>query len=41
MLTQMRKKRNKSAILKLFLAIIEYVRELLISNMHIKFEEDT
>ena len=24
-----------------FLAIIEFVRELLISNMHNKFEEDT
>ena len=35
------KNRNKSAILIFFSAIIELVRELLISNMHHKFEEDT
>ena len=32
--------RNKSAILKFFAAIIELVQELLISNMHNKFEAD-
>ena len=32
--------RNKSAILNFFSAIIELVQELLISNMHNKFEED-
>ena len=34
------KNRNKSAILNFFSAIIELVQELLISNMHNKFEED-
>ena len=37
---KMRKKSNKSAILNFFSAIIELVQELLISNMHNKFEED-
>ena len=32
---------ENSAILKFFSAIIELVQELLISNMHNKFEEDT
>ena len=35
------KNRNKLAILNFFSAIIELVRELLISNMHNKFKEDT
>ena len=35
------KNRNKSAILIYFIAIIKLVRELLISKMHNKFEEDT
>ena len=35
------KNRNKSAIFKFFSAIIELVQELLISNIHNKFEEDT
>ena len=37
---QNEKNRNKSAILNFFSAIIELVQELLISNMHNKFEED-
>ena len=40
-LGQNAKNRNKSAILNFFSAIIELVQELLISNMHNKFEEDT
>ena len=32
---------NKSSILNFFSATIEHVQELLISNMHNKFEEDT
>ena len=35
------KNNNKSAILLFCPAIIELVQELLISNMHNKFEEDT
>ena len=35
------KNQNKSAILKKFSAIIELVQELLISNMHNRFEKDT
>ena len=41
LLTKNVKNRNKSAILNFFPAIIELVQELLISNMHDKFEEDT
>ena len=41
LLTYNAKNRNKSAILNLFSAIIEIVRELFISSMHNKFEEDT
>ena len=41
LLTLNAKNRNKSAILNFFSAIIELVQELLISNMHNKFEEDT
>ena len=40
-LRKMRKNRNKSAILKFFIDIIKLVQELLISNMHNKFEENT
>ena len=36
----MKKNPNKSAILDLFSAVIELVRELLISNMHNKFDQD-
>ena len=32
---------NKSTILNFFPAIIELVRELVISNMHNRFEDDT
>ena len=35
------KKRNTSAILYFFSTIIEVVRELVISNMHNRFEKDT
>ena len=38
---KMRKNRIKSAILKFFSAIIELFQELLIGNMHNKFEENT
>ena len=41
LLTQNAKNLDKSAILNIFSAIIEHVRELLISNMHNKFEQDT
>ena len=40
LLTSNAKNHNKSAILNFFSAIIELVQELLISNMHNKFEED-
>ena len=40
LLTKNAKNRNKSAILDFFLAIIELVQEVLISNMHNKFELD-
>ena len=36
-----KKNRNKSAILKFFSAIIELLEELLISNMHNRFGNDT
>ena len=39
LLTKNAKNRKKSAILHVFSVIIELVRELLISNMHNKFEE--
>ena len=41
LLTQNVKNHNKSAILNFLSAIIELVRELFISNIHNKFEEDT
>ena len=41
LLTQNAKNRNKSAILNFFQAIIELVREMVISNMHNKFGKDT
>ena len=41
LLTWKAKNRNKSAILNLLLAIIEIVRELVISDMHNKFGKDT
>ena len=40
LLTENEKNRNKSATLNFFSAIIKLVQELLISNMHNKFEED-
>ena len=41
LLTLKAKNRNKSAILNLFSAIIELVREPVTSNMHKKFGKDT
>ena len=35
------KNHNKSAILNFLLAIIELVQELLVNNMHNRFEDDT
>ena len=41
LLTQKVKNRNKSAILNFFSAIIELVREVVISNMQNKFGKET
>ena len=41
LLTQNAKNHNKTTILNTGSAIIDLVRELLISDMHNKFEEDT